>query len=456
MRVLQVNTVVGTGSVGRITASLYERSTAKGIDAYVGYGRGTAPEQMRAVKIGTSLDMYAHVLRNFLMGESGFGSARRTKAFLRELDELKPDLIHLHNIHGFYLQIELLFSYIKEKNMPVVWTLHDCWPMTGHCAYFDYVGCDKWKTGCHHCEQHRSAYPYALFKDHSVLNYERKKAAFTGVQNLTIVTPSKWLADLVKQSFLREYPVEVIPNGIDRRIFRASAAVQETQMDQFISGEQSPGMGQRSGTEQFTRAGSYENGQNRTAEDRKIQLLGVANIWEKRKGFIYFQQLARRLPENYHITMVGLKPSQIKEIEKDSLLKNKITGVTRTENQQELADLYNTADLYINTTLEDNFPTTNLEALACGTPVITFATGGSPEPIQGNPLIGAAVPATDVQALYTAVMEYAGRPKPVKECVKRAEQYDSTICFQKYIDLYKSLYGKVTNESEGIHHHHQL
>ena len=416
MKVLQINTVVGTGSVGRITASLYEISNAHGIEGYVAYGRGTAPVSMRAIKIGSPLDMYGHVLQNFLLGESGFGSRGKTETFLKKLDVLQPDLIHLHNIHGFYLQVERLFSYIKDKKIPVVWTLHDCWPMTGHCAYFDYVGCDKWKTGCHHCAQHRSAYPYALWKDNSKDSYRRKQKAFTGVENLTIVTPSQWLAEIVKDSFLKEYPVMVIPNGINREVFRPSDVIR--------------------------RAGKTED-QDLLRNQTQKQILGVANIWEKRKGLFYFEELARILPEEYHITMVGLNQKQIHRMEKDDQLKKKITAIARTEDAKALAELYEKADVYVNTTLEDNFPTTNLEALACGTPVITFKTGGSPEAIGEDDQIGTVVAAGDVQALADAIITYTKRQKPVKTCRERAEQYDEKICFEKYIELY----GRILHES---------
>jgi len=413
MKVLQINTVVGTGSVGRIAASLYEISKNHGMDSFVAYGRGTAPDRMKALKIGSPMDMYCHVLRNFFMGESGFGSKKKTEDFIKKLDELQPDLIHLHNIHGFYLQVEVLFSYIKTKKIPVVWTLHDCWPMTGHCAYFDYVGCEKWKTGCSNCMQHRKAYPYALFKDNSRDAYRRKREAFTGVENLTIVTPSAWLAKIVKDSYLKEYPVEVIPNGINRDIFRPIENIQNSDREKKQNSQQ------------------------------MIQILGVANIWETRKGLIYMEELARMLPDQYHITLVGLSPKQIKEIEKEDQLKRKITAIPRTENTNELAKLYEKADIYVNTTLEDNFPTTNLEALGCGTPVITFATGGSPEAIQQDERIGMAVPAGDVQALAQAVVKYANREKPVTACLERAKQYDEKNCFEKYIELYR----RVAHES---------
>lgn len=417
MKIVQINTVVGTGSVGHITANLYETSLANDIEAFVCFGRGRAPEGMRSVKVSNRRDMVFHVLRNFCLGESGFGSARKTEEFLRLLDQIRPDLIHLHNIHGFYLQVELLFTYIKEKKIPVVWTLHDCWPLTGHCAYFDYVECSRWKTGCCQCPQQRSAYPYALFKDNSIANYERKKRAFTGVENLTIVTPSIWLREIVRQSFLQEYPVEVIPNGIDLSVFKPANTRKQainTEPDHEI----------------------IENGGK-----RQIHILGVANIWEKRKGLVYFEQLAQCIPDNYHITLVGLRKKQIRRLQRQEsggiLPAGKIRGITRTENQTQLAQLYAAADVYVNTTLEDNFPTTNLEALASGTPVITFATGGSPEAI--DPMTGAAVPKGNIEALCKAVREITDRPKNSAACVERARLYDKKIRFQEYIALYRKV-----------------
>ena len=417
MKIVQINTVVGTGSVGRIVASLYETSLSNDMEALVCYGRGRAPDGMRSVKVSNRGDMVFHVLRNFCLGESGFGSVRKTREFLQVLDGIQPDLIHLHNIHGFYLQVELLFAYIKEKKIPVVWTLHDCWPMTGHCAYFDYVECSRWKTGCCQCPQQRSAYPYALLKDNSTANYERKKRAFTGVENLTIVTPSIWLRNIVKQSFLQEYPVEVIPNGIDLSVLKpvnpGKQAMDIERADEII--------GNRS--------------------KRQIHILGAANIWEKRKGLVYFEKLAKCIPDNYHITLVGLPKKQIRRLQRQEakgiLPAGKIRGITRTENQAELARFYATADVYVNTTLEDNFPTTNLEALASGTPVITFATGGSPEAI--DTMTGAVVPKGDMEALCKAVKEFADRPKNSEACVERARLYDKRMRFQEYIALYRKV-----------------
>ena len=204
MKIAQINTVCGNGSVGRITVDIYHALKKAGHEGKIFYGRRTAPEGIDAERIGTNPDMGIHVLSTFFTGTHGFNSTKQTEKLIEKLQSYDPDLIHLHNIHGFYLNVEKLFAYLKASGKPVIWTLHDCWSFTGHCAYFDYVQCDKWKTGCHHCPQYRNSYPYALFRDASDVNYARKKEAFLGVENLTIVTPSKWLAALVKVSFLEE------------------------------------------------------------------------------------------------------------------------------------------------------------------------------------------------------------------------------------------------------------
>lgn len=408
MRILQVNTVSGTGSVGRIAVDLYQACEKAGHAPYIAYGRGKAAEKTATYKIGSRLDFYQHVLKNFFQGESGFGSGKKTEAFLEWVEQIGPDLIHLHNIHGFYLNVEMLFDFLKKKNIPVVWTLHDSWPFTGHCAYFDYAGCDKWKKGCESCPIHRTAYPYAIFKDNSQNSYIRKQQCFQGVRDLVIVTPSKWLGDLVKESFLKEYPVKVIPNGIDLEKFCPMKEI-----------------------------------------EKKKVILGVANVWEARKGLPYFEKLAEHLPKGYVIKLVGVSKSQGKKLLK-KFPKGEILPVARTESIEELAVLYNEASVYVNPTLEDNFPTTNLEALACGTPVVTFETGGSPESL--NPSCGKVVKKGNFDRLLAAVEEIlsiveeqkldpdrAGYLYSAKACRARAHTFQKEERYGEYLKLYEQM-----------------
>ena len=410
MKIVLVNTICQRGSVGRICADLYEQLDQKGDTPYMAAGRGRLPGYMRGEVIGNPVDFGFHVLKNFFQGRAGFGSASVTRRFLKWLDEIAPDLIHLHNIHGFYLQTELLFDYLKERKIPVVWTLHDCWPFTGHCAYYDYIGCEKWKeggSGCRSCPVHRKVYPYAIFKDNSVESYRRKKEAFTGVDSLTIVTPSKWLAGQVKQSFLKDYPIRVIPNGIDLSVFNVLSKDAQKLRDM-----------QQAGYNHKT-------------------ILGVANYWEERKGLSYLERLAEELPSNYTVEVVGLNKPQISVLRKRHP-NGRLLGMERTANPRLLAALYRTADVYVNPTLEDNFPTTNLEALACGTPVVTFDTGGSSESLTEQ--TGMVVPKGDFDALLAAVKKSCEeKPFERSACRERAEHFSKESFSHKYVELYDEI-----------------
>jgi len=341
MKVLQINSVCGVGSTGRIATDIHQTLLEQRYESYIAYGRGEALNCDNAIKIGNKIDNYAHVAKTRVFDRHGFGSVKATKEFIKQVEELNPDVIHLHNIHGYYINIEILFNYLKKANKPVVWTLHDCWVFTGHCTNFDYIGCQKWKGRCFNCPQ-KKKYPSSLLFDNSNLNYNQKKELFTGLNRLTIVTPSKWLAGLVKESFLKKYPLEVVNNGIDLDIFKPSLS-------------------------DFREKNNLED---------KFIILGVANVWTRQKGFNYFFELANELKRDEVIVLVGVTEKQ-----KKSLPFN-ILGISRTNSIQELAGIYSTADVFVNPTLEDNFPTVNLEALACGTPVITFDTGGSVESIK--------------------------------------------------------------------------
>lgn len=397
IKVLQISTVCGSGSVGRIMVDIYHTLEKNGDMPLIAYGRRKAPEGIRAYRFGSAPDMVLHVFSTFLKGEHGFASAGQTRKLIGKIRKWAPDVIHLHNIHGFILQTELLFEYLKEAGKPVVWTLHDCWPYTGHCAFYDYTGCDGWKTGCRTCREYRRTYPYALFKNRTERNYIRKKAAFTGVPNLVLAVPSRWLKTEAEQSFLKEYPIWVIPNGIDRENFRPiRSRLRET-----------------------------------LGLEGKFIILGAANVWERRKGLPYLICLADRLPEEYQMILIGLSRKQIRG------LPGNIIGLERTSSVRELAEYYSIADVFVNATLEDNFPTTNLEALSCGTPVITFNTGGSPESLDES--CGRIVPKGDTEGLFQAVLEEKKAPKSREACLKRAKQYEKYSRFQEYTELYHEL-----------------
>lgn len=401
MKILQINTVYRTGSTGRIVADLNEVLQMEGMESYIAYGRGVKIKRNNIIKIGNKIDCFIHGLASRVLDLHGFFSKRETEKFLRIIDELNPDIIHLHNLHGYYINIEKLFSYLKKTQKPVVWLLHDCWPFTGHCAYFEYTKCDKWKYLCSHCPQ-KSSYPKANFLDNSLLNYLSKKKIFTSLNNLYLITPSKWLANLVKQSFLFKYPVKVINNGVDLSIFKPHL-------------------------NNFRKKNFIEN---------KYIVLGVANIWDARKGFKYMLELSDRLPDEFQVVLVGLSSKQMKELPK------KILGLQRTNNVYELADIYASSNVFVNPTLEDNFPTTNLEALASGIPVITFNSGGSGEAVEGS-RCGFIIEKENVEKMIEKIFLICngGKEKYEISCRERAlNLYENKKKFKEYLNLYREIY----------------
>ncbi|WP_214756193.1 glycosyltransferase [Exiguobacterium sp. s157] len=396
MKVLQINSVCGTGSTGRIATDIHETLNVKGHESYIAFGRGEAKKSDFTVKIGDKSNNLRHLIKTRVFDLHGFGSERATNNFIQKVKKIDPDVIHLHNIHGYYLNVESLFNFLKEIDKPVIWTLHDCWAFTGHCAYFDFANCDKWKTECSQCPETKS-YPASLFFDNSTLNFHKKNQIFNGVKNLTIVTPSIWLADLLKESFLRNYPVKVINNGIDLITFmpRKSEFIEEHNLkDKFI-------------------------------------LLGVASTWDRRKGYKYFLEMSKHLNEDEVIILVGLTNEQIKKLPKN------IIGINKTNDAKELSEIYSIANVFVNPTLEDNFPTTNLEALACGTPVVTFDTGGSIESVDDS--TGRVVRKGDIHELIRTLNKIKNKEIEFDSdsCRRRAELlYNKDKRYLDYINLY--------------------
>lgn len=342
MKIVQINTFPYKAT-GTIMMNIHQRLQETGDDSYVVWARGRDATNDHEIVIKDYLGVRWHGLYTRLTDKTGFASKRATKKLIQKLEGIKPDIIHLHNIHGYYLNIDILFHYLKNTHLPIVWTFHDCWPFTGHCAYFDMVGCEKWKSGCGRCPQ-KKTYPASLVKDNSVWNWNKKRELFTDL-NITIVTPSRWLKNIVQQSFLKEYDVAVIHNGIDTNIFKPK----------------------KSGKSQCL-----------PVQNKKI-ILGVASEWTDRKGYRDFFKLYSMLDnKKFVIVLVGLNKKQMGELPKGMI------GIERTSDIQELVNLYSQADWLFNPTYDDNFPTTNLEAIACGTAVITYKTGGSPETVNGT------------------------------------------------------------------------
>lgn len=344
---IQINTVCN-GSTGKIMGDIQRKANKDGYDTLSIYGRRKGFKDLRCIKVGGFFSFWYHVVISTIFDIQGHGSYFKTKKIVKMLRDENPDIIHLHNIHGYYLNYKVLFKYLKnEYSGKIYWTFHDCWPFTGHCPYFTAVNCNKWKTQCYKCPN-KKKYPTSLVFDNSKNNYLEKKELFTGLNNLTIITPSDWLNNLVKQSFLKDYEVITINNTIDTNIFKPT---------------------------------KDENILNRyNIPDNKKILLGVASVWEQRKGLEDFIKLSKKISNDYIIVLVGLTKKQIKKLKQYF----NISGIERTENQIDLAKLYTVADYFLNLTYEDNYPTVNLEAMACGTKVISYDTGGCREQIKEN------------------------------------------------------------------------
>jgi len=401
MRILQINSDFEYGSTGRIASELHAILLLKGYKSTVAYGRKRNIDVSCSdvIRIGSAFDNYLHVAKTRVFDAHGFASLSPTKKFINKIEDMQPDLIHLHNLHGYYIHISLLFKYLKKIKKPVVWTLHDCWAFTGHCSHYDYIGCDKWKIKCQQCLL-KSEYPSSFLFDRSKKNYKQKKEIFSSLDNLTLVTPSIWLKNQVKLSFLRNYPVKVINNGIDLEIFRPR----------------------------------YSDIKVRLSIEHKFIILGVASIWSERKGLQYFIELAKRLNQDEHIILVGLNDQQIKKMPEG------VTGIKRTNSTIELSEIYSAADVFLNPTLEDNYPTTNLEAIACGTPVITFNSGGSSESIKNGS--GLIVNREDYKELVDAIakIKLKGKNKYAQHCLLHAaSNFNKKVLFEEYIDLYKKV-----------------
>lgn len=398
MRVLMINSVSGIGSTGTICTSLANALSARGDEARIAYGRAaSAAAEPISYRIGSRAGIALHVIGTRLLDNTGFFSARATARLIKMIRDYAPDVIHLHNLHGYYLHVGVLFDYLKEAGIPVVWTLHDCWTFTGHCVHFDYARCDRYKTACMGCPKKRS-YPASLILDGSNRNYRKKKATFSGVPSLTLTVPSRWLADRVSESFLSQYPTEILPNGIDLSVFRPTPS---------------------SFRERHGLVG-------------KTLLLGVAFAWDARKGLDVFIELSRRLDERFQIVLVGVDEGVRRELP-DSIL-----AIDRTESASELAEIYTAADLFVNPTREETLGLVNLEALACGTPGVTFATGGSPECY--DEASGSSVPVDDIDALQSEILRICEtRPYTPEACMARAAAFDSEIFLSRYLALYDRL-----------------
>ena len=385
---LQINCTANWGSTGKIAEQIGRKAAERGWDSYLAYGRYVNPSQLKLIRVGSAINPYLHYAEQRIRDNEGQCSRLATRRLIKQIEDIKPDVIQLHNIHDHFLNYPLLFSYLNQTDIKVVWTFHDCWAFTGHCYHFVTQNCDRWKTGCHDCPLKDN------LLDGSQQNWELKKSLFSVNRNLTIVACSQWMADFVRESFLGNKPTSVIHNGIDLNVFRPEVI----------------GVPQNKG----------------------FHILAVSNVWSRDKGIDDIYLLRKMLSPEFVITVVGLSKAQVQSLPEG------IIGIQRTQNVRELVWLYNSADVLINPTYADTFPTVNLESLACGIPVVTYRTGGSPEAI--DEATGVVVQQGDINALADAIKRLKDTPLSREACRKRAELlFDKDRCFSQYIDLYESI-----------------
>ncbi len=396
MKVLQINSFFSVGGPPRIMNGIYDTLKENGIECKIAASREKLYALEDSYPVCSDKNVKINALKARLFDNEGFNAKKDTQKLVEYIKQYDPDIIHLHNLHGYCINLEVLFGYLKSCQKPVVWTLHDCWAFTGHCAHFDLIGCSKWKEQCRSCSQTKE-YPASFFHDRSEKNYKEKKAAYSGMKNLTLVTPSKWLASFLPDSILKEHAVKVIHNGIDLKRFscRKSDILEK----------------------------------NGLAGKRIV--LGVAQNWAERKGLEDFVKLASLLSDEYKVVLIGLTEEQKKALPKE------VFGLTRTENVEELQKWYSAAEVFVNFTYQDNFPTVNIEALACGTPVLTYKTGGSVEAVCEG--CGWVVAQGNVKGAKKVIEEMGEKEQYREACLQRAQKFDRKERYLEYIELYKSL-----------------
>lgn len=389
------------GSVSRITEQIGQLVVQNNWNSYIAYGREAGESNSKLIKIGNKRSVYLHYFYSLLFDKHGLGSVKVTKKFISEIIRIKPDLIHLHNIHGFYLNYELLFNFLSTYNVPIVWTLHDCWSITGHCSHFVSASCNKWKTECFDCPL-LSDYPRSLFVDNSKNNYLRKQKQFSLINKLTLVPVSDWLAGILKESFLGHSAINRIYNGINTEVFFPRDDLKETRI--------------------------------MLGCENKMILLGVATSWGKSKGLFDYYELQNRLKEDEQIVLVGLTEKQIKD------LPNNIIGLKRTYNLDSLATLYSAADIVLNLSIAESFGLTTIEGMSCGTPGIVYNCTASPELVTEK--TGFVVEPGNFDSLLACIKTVKDRGKEfyTNSCRNRVLTYfKKEDRYQEYIALYKRL-----------------
>lgn len=385
-RILFINSVCGFGSTGRIVADL---SKSEDYDSLICYGRKKDFANVNSYKFANFFDNAFGALGTILFDNNIKICSLATKRLIKKIEEFNPDIIHIHNLHGYYVNVVMLFDYLKKNNKPVIWTFHDCWPITGYCALSQYINCQKYSVKCENCPSGFS-YPFSLFKQRVTKEFEIKKDIFNSLDNLTIVTPSKWLKGVIKNSFLSSQKIAVVNNGIDLTKFKKVCE-----------------------------------------KNKKFTCLAIANIWTKYRGIDELKKIAKLLDKDIDLVVVGSQSDQVAGAK----------SIEHTNSIEELVKLYSSSHVLLNPTLEDNFPTINIESLACGTPVITYRTGGSPEIIDDK--TGIVVEKKEVESFARTINGLKNNYYFLsKDCIDRSKNFSKDNMIIGYRKIYESLLGK--------------
>lgn len=398
---LQFNVYANCASTGRLAEDLGDVALKAGWKSYVAFGREFRPSHSELIKVGTKFDVYAHVLKTRLFDRHGFGSERATKKLIKQIDEIKPDVIQFQNVHGYFLNLPIILNYIAEKNIPLIWSLHDCWSMTGHCAHFALNGCEKWKEECNHCPLLKD-YPNSWGWDSSKRNHREKRKLIEAIPRLTIVSGSEWLANIAKQSYFKNRDIRVIPDGIDTEIYSPKSGVHELRTQYNL--------------------------------ENKFVILASGTAWPYYKGLADYAKLRQVLSSEYAIVIVGMLPKEIESLPKG------LIGVPRTKTPEELARWYSAADCVMSLSRLESFGLTPVEGFACGTPAIVYNCTSTPELI--TPETGFVAEVGNIEDVKAKVemMRKIGKSSYAKRCREIAlEKYDRNVCFNQYLSLYEDL-----------------
>ena len=400
-KLVQFNSVANWGSTGRLAEDIGDVAMAAGWESFIVFGRESNPSNSHLIQVGGRMSVMSHVIISRLFDRHGFGSYMATKQLLKRLDEIKPDVFQFHNVHGYYLNLPLVLQYAIEKRIPIVWSLHDCWSMTGHCSHFVTVGCDRWKTECHNCPR-RCDYPSSWFIDSSRRNYRDKKRLIEAVPRLTIISGSEWLAGIAAQSYFKGRDIRYIPDGIDTSIYQPRSNGDELRNKLGLKG--------------------------------KFVILATGTVWGENKGLKDYGELRKMLSDDYAIVLVGMSDEDLATVPEG------VIGLPRTKSPQELSEFYSMADCVMSLSRMESFGLTPVEGFACGTPAIVYNTTALPELITPETgYVASFLSVTDVKE-KVEMMKAKGKAFFSQSCRRVAvEKYDRHRCYSEYLKVYEGL-----------------